>query len=69
MITGDEDIDNSSEHQELLGTSGSYTYWMNGEDFIIVGGDRYDMSLRKGTIGAGPSCFLLTTKTDTGGYF
>lgn len=64
MLTGDEIIDSSTEHQEILGTSGSYTYWLDGEDK-----DRYDMSLRKGTIGPGPSCFLLTTKNDSGGSF
>ena len=61
MITGLEDIDNSSEHQELLGTSGSYTYWLEVP--------RYDMHIRKGPIGPGPSCFLLTTETEVGGNF
>ena len=61
MIAGVEDIDNSTEHQELLGVSNSYTYW--------IGTKRYDMSIRKGPIGPGPSCFLLTTENDAGGYF
>ena len=61
MLSGWEDIDNSTEHQELLGLAGSYTYWLEVP--------RYDMNLRKGPIGPGPSCFLLTTKNDSGGSF
>lgn len=49
--------DNGSlEVQELLGKSDSYVYWLET--------NRYDMNIRKGPIGPGPSCFLLTTKDD-----
>lgn len=72
MTTDNEDINNSSEHQEFLGTSGSYTYWLTWVqviDFGLVALTRWDMKVRKGPIGPGPSCFLLTTKTNSGGYF
>lgn len=46
----------SAEVQEFLGTSESYVWWLEH--------DYYDMKLRKGPIGPGPSCFLLTTKDE-----
>lgn len=56
----EEDVNDSTEHQEILGISGSYTYWLEK--------DRYDMQLRKGPIGPGPSCFLLTTENESGSF-
>jgi len=50
----------SGEVQEFLGKSDSYVYWLDH--------DYYDMNLRKGPIGPGPSCLLLTTKDETGGF-
>ena len=62
MLSGDEDIDNSTEHQEFLGFSDSYRYWLEMASW------RYDMQIRKGPIGPGPSCFLLTTKNEVGNF-
>ena len=68
MTTDDEDVNSRIYHQELLGVSASYLYWLaNVQDSSLF--HCYDANLRKGTIGPGPSCFLLTTKTDTGGSF
>ena len=63
MLTGDEEIDEDDNlvHQELLGTSLSYRHWLNH-----VSGDdgSHDFQIRKGSIGPGPSCFLLTTENE-----
>ena len=50
----------SGEVQEFLGKSDNYVYWLDR--------NYYDMNLRKGPIGPGPSCLLLTTKDETGGF-
>ena len=50
----------TQEVQEFLGKSDSYVWWLDH--------NYYDMNLRKGPIGPGPSCLLLTTKDETGGF-
>lgn len=63
MLTGDEEIDEDDNlvHQELLGTSLSYRHWLNH----VSGSDgSHDFQIRKGSIGPGPSCFLLTTENE-----
>lgn len=68
MLTGNDGIDEAPSNQELLGYSDAYTYWlrkidMSGED------RRYDGHIRKGPIGPGGSCFLLTTENEPQGTF
>ena len=64
---GDEEIDEDDNlvHQELLGTSLSYRHWLNHVgNTIHFSGDSHDFQIRKGPIGPGPSCFLLTTENE-----
>lgn len=63
MLTDDEEMNEEDGlvHQELLGTSLGYRHWLNH-----VSGDSgsHDFQIRKGPIGPGPSCFLLTTENE-----
>ena len=68
MLTDDEEMneDDNLVHQELLGTSLGYRHWLNHvnrySDIFTSGS--HDFQIRKGPIGPGPSCFLLTTENE-----